>query len=885
MMKYIYPFEEGNKDMRQLLGGKGANLAQMTNLGLPVPSGFTISTEACNAFYENHNQLSDDLLDQIHRAIAALSAKVGKTFNSSTAPLLVSVRSGAAISMPGMMDTILNIGLNDQTVIALANLTANERFAYDSYRRLLAMFGNVVYGIFEATFDGVIEKRKADQGYQSDLDLTVNDLQEIVSEFKAIYQKELNHEFPQDPTDQLMAAINSVFESWNNHRAQVYRRENDIPSDLGTAVNVQMMVFGNAGEDSGTGVAFTRDPATGKKQLFGEYLLNAQGEDVVAGIRTPQPIETLRSSMPHLYDQFATIAEKLELHYRDMQDLEFTIENGKLYMLQARNGKRTPTAAVKIAVDLVSEKLISKQEAIMRIKPESVQAILYPEFDEQALAENKIVASGLPASPGAATGQIYFTAESAKKAHDDQHRKVILIRQDTSPEDIEGMVVSEAIVTSRGGMTSHAAVVARGMGTPATVGVNGLQVNYQTKTATISGNQLHEGDWLSVDGTHGNLYLGQIKTTDLTVNDDLATLLDWAKDEARLGVYANADTPKDFAQALNFGADGIGLARTEHMFFKPERLLEMRRLIIAEDVEGRKTPLKRLLEMQRGDFYELYKLSKGRSVTIRLLDPPLHEFLPHDEKEIKAVAAQLEIDPDYLAQRVDALKELNPMLGHRGDRLAVTFPDIYQMQIQAIMGAALQLLDEGIIIEPHIMIPLTDSKAEMSWVRDLVVNQIEDLFDAHNAKLEYTVGTMMEMPRACLTADKVAEVSDFFSFGTNDLTQLTFGYSRDDVGSFMPAYIKEGILPADPFQTVDVEGVGALMKMAVDKGRFTKPQLPIGVCGEIGGDPKSIHFFEAIGVTYVSCSPFRVPVARLAAAQAHLSAKRPIEQAAGMKAH
>lgn len=885
MMKYIYPFEEGNKDMRQLLGGKGANLAQMTNLGLPVPSGFTISTEACNAFYENHNQLSDDLLDQIHRAIAALSAKVGKTFNSSTAPLLVSVRSGAAISMPGMMDTILNIGLNDQTVIALANLTANERFAYDSYRRLLAMFGNVVYGISEATFDGVIEKRKADQGYQSDLDLTVNDLQEIVSEFKAIYQKELNHEFPQDPTDQLMAAINSVFESWNNHRAQVYRRENDIPSDLGTAVNVQMMVFGNAGEDSGTGVAFTRDPATGKKQLFGEYLLNAQGEDVVAGIRTPQPIETLRSSMPHLYDQFATIAEKLELHYRDMQDLEFTIENGKLYMLQARNGKRTPTAAVKIAVDLVSEKLISKQEAIMRIKPESVQAILYPEFDEQALAENKIVASGLPASPGAATGQIYFTAESAKKAHDDQHRKVILIRQDTSPEDIEGMVVSEAIVTSRGGMTSHAAVVARGMGTPAAVGVNGLQVNYQTKTATISGNQLHERDWLSVDGTHGNLYLGQIKTTDLTVNDDLATLLDWAKDEARLGVYANADTPKDFAQALNFGADGIGLARTEHMFFKPERLLEMRRLIIAEDAEGRKTPLKRLLEMQRGDFYELYKLSKGRSVTIRLLDPPLHEFLPHDEKEIKAVAAQLEIDPDYLAQRVDALKELNPMLGHRGDRLAVTFPDIYQMQIQAIMGAALQLLDEGIIIEPHIMIPLTDSKAEMSWVRDLVVNQIEDLFDAHNAKLEYTVGTMMEMPRACLTADKVAEVSDFFSFGTNDLTQLTFGYSRDDVGSFMPAYIKEGILPADPFQTVDVEGVGALMKMAVDKGRFTKPQLPIGVCGEIGGDPKSIHFFEAIGVTYVSCSPFRVPVARLAAAQAHLSAKRPIEQAAGMKAH
>ncbi|MBZ2200269.1 MAG: pyruvate, phosphate dikinase [Lentilactobacillus hilgardii] len=877
-MKYIYTFEEGNKDMRRLLGGKGANLAQMTNLGFPVPSGFTISTEACNAFYKNHNQLNDDNLDQIKEALDQLSQKVGKRFDSPSAPLLVSVRSGAAISMPGMMDTILNIGLNDQTVAALSKITANERFAYDSYRRLLAMFGNVVEGISEATFDMVIENLKQQNHYQSDLDLTTDDLKQIVSEFKKIYMNELHREFPQDPTEQLLAAINSVFESWNNHRAKIYRRENNIPSFLGTAVNVQMMVFGNAGKDSGTGVAFTRDPATGEKQLFGEYLLNAQGEDVVAGIRTPQPISTLKETMPHLYEQFVAIAAKLEFYYRDMQDLEFTIENGKLYMLQARDGKRTPTAAVKIAVDMVDEGLISRQEALMRIKPESVQAILYPEFDEQELAKNDIVASGLPASPGAATGRVYFTAEAAKAAHDEKHQAVILVRQDTSPEDIEGMVVSEAIVTSRGGMTSHAAVVARGMGTPATVGVNHLQVDYQHKTASFSGHQLHEGDWLSVDGTQGNIYIGQIKTTDMAVNENLSTLLGWAKQESRLGVYANADTPADFSQALKFDADGIGLARTEHMFFKPERLLEMRRLIIAENAEARKLPLKRLLDMQQGDFYGLYKLSEGRSVTIRLLDPPLHEFLPHDEKEIHEVAAQLDIEPAYLAQRVDALKELNPMLGHRGDRLAVTFPDIYQMQVRAIIGAALQLLDENVIIEPHIMIPLTGSKAEMSWVRELVVKQIEQLFDEKNARLQYTVGTMMEMPRACLTADKVAEVSDFFSFGTNDLTQLTFGFSRDDVGSFMPEYIKQGILPADPFQTVDVEGVGQLMKMAVEKGRFTKPRLPIGVCGEIGGDPKSIEFFEQLDVSYVSCSPFRVPVARLAAAQAHLRNKRVVSQ-------
>lgn len=869
-MKYIYRFEEGNKDMRRLLGGKGANLAQMTALGFPVPSGFTISTEACQAFYDNQNQLNDETLAQINEALEQLSVKVGKSFGSPTNPLLVSVRSGAAISMPGMMDTILNIGLNDQTVQVLAKMTDNERFAYDSYRRLLAMFGNVVYEIPEETFDQVLEDTKTMNHYDSDLDLTVKDLHTIVGKFKELYIAQSGKEFPQDPKVQLLAAVNAVFESWNNHRAQVYRRENHIASNLGTAVNVQMMVFGNAGEDSGTGVAFTRNPATGENKLFGEYLLNAQGEDVVAGIRTPQPISTLAETMPDLYNEFVATAKKLEIHYRDMQDLEFTIEHGTLYMLQARNGKRTPTAAVKIAVDLVEEGLLSRTEALLRINPDSVGAILYPEFDEDQLKQSQPAASGLPASPGAASGQIYFTAESAKTAHDDKHEQVILVRQDTSPEDIEGMVISEAIVTSRGGMTSHAAVVARGMGTPAAVGVNDLQVDYKNGVASIKGNQLQEGDWISVDGTNGNLYLGKIETNDSKVNDDLSTILKWSKQESDLGVYANADTPADFTQALKFGADGIGLTRTEHMFFKPERLLEMRRLIIAEDVEQRKAPLEQLQTMQQGDFYELYRLSEGRSVTIRLLDPPLHEFLPHDSEEIAKVSDQLGIDPDYLTRRVDSLKEINPMLGHRGDRLAVTFPDIYEMQVRAIIGAALTLHDQGLEIEPHIMIPLTGSKAEMQWVRDIVVNQVERMFDQKGVKLDYTVGTMMEIPRACLTADKVAEVSDFFSFGTNDLTQLTYGFSRDDIGSFMPEYIQKGLLKADPFQTVDVDGVGELMRMAVEKGRFTKPRLPIGVCGEIGGDPKSIEFFESINVSYVSCSPYRVPVARLAAAQARI---------------
>lgn len=868
MTKLIYEFSEGNMSMRDLLGGKGANLAEMTNLGLPVPHGFTLTTVACHE-YQQTQSLSDEVLQQLDQALTQLSRVTGKQFNGTDQPLLVSVRSGAAISMPGMMDTILNIGLNDQTVVALANLTHNERFAYDSYRRLLAMFGNVVYGIEEDTFDNVLTKVKRVNGYQSDLELTANDLKQIVTDFKAIYQQAGKGAFPQSPKDQLLAAVNAVFESWNNHRAQVYRQQNHIPESLGTAVNVQEMVFGNAGDQSGTGVAFTRNPATGEKKVFGEYLLNAQGEDVVAGIRTPQSIEVLHDDMPAIYDQLMTIAEKLETHYRDMQDLEFTIENGELFLLQARDGKRTPYAAVKIAVDLVNEGLITKEQAIQRVSPESVSAMLHPEFDGDVLAQQTPLTTGLPASPGAATGQAYFTAEDAKKAAD-SGLKVILIRQDTSPEDIDGMIVSQAIVTSRGGMTSHAAVVARGMGATGVVGAHEINVDYAAKVAKIGSQEIHEGDWVSVDGTSGNLYLGQIGTTSAGVKGELSVLLDWAKDIAQMGVYTNADTPQDFQKALDFGADGIGLTRTEHMFFKPERLVQMRRLILAEDAAGRAEPLEQLLQMQQEDFYQLYKLAGEKEVTIRLLDPPLHEFLPHDEEEIQAVSKQIHLAPEKLRERTNSLKELNPMLGHRGDRLAVTFPDIYQMQVQAILSAVIRLHDEGLEVHPHIMIPLTDSKSEMAWVRELVVNQIESMMADLNWQLDYTVGTMMEMPRACVTADQVAEESDFFSFGTNDLTQLTFGYSRDDVGSFMPEYIKQGILPADPFQTIDTEGVGALMEIAINKGRQTKPDLPIGVCGEVGGDPASINFFNQIGITYVSCSPYRVPVARLAAAQATL---------------
>ncbi|WP_424321457.1 pyruvate, phosphate dikinase [Lacticaseibacillus chiayiensis] len=870
-MKQIYAFAEGNMEMRALLGGKGANLAEMTNLGLPVPPGFTMTTAACHD-YQQQQGLSDALLAELDEHLQALEQATGKRFDDPTAPLLVSVRSGAPISMPGMMDTILNIGLNDQTVQALATLTADARFAYDSYRRLLAMFGNVVYGLSESAFDDVLTAIKREKGYTSDLALTTDDLQRVIEAFKQLYT-DAGKSFPQSPKAQILAAIVAVFESWNNRRAVIYRRENHIPEDLGTAVNVQTMVFGNAGEDSGTGVAFTRDPATGERALFGEYLLNAQGEDVVSGVRTPQPVAVLHEQMPEVYDQLAAIATTLEQHYRDMQDLEFTIEHGELYLLQARNGKRTPAAAVKIAVDLVNEGLIDRQEALMRIEPKSLSDMLHPEFDSQALAAHEVLATGLPASPGAATGEVYFTAAEAKAAHEAGHQ-VILMRQDTSPEDIEGMIVSRAIVTARGGMTSHAAVVARGMGATGVVGVHALSVDEHAKTATVGDIVLHEGDWVSVDGTTGHLYRGRITTTAAMVKESLATLLDWAKAASRMGVYTNADTPKDLQQALAFGADGIGLTRTEHMFFQPERLLQMQRLILAKDAEGRKAPLAALEKMQEQDFYDLYRLAAGKSVTIRLLDPPLHEFLPHDLRETNEVANELGLEQNQLRERMAALKEVNPMLGHRGDRLAVTFPDIYVMQVRAMMHAVFRLADEGVTVTPHIMIPLTNSETELRWVRRLVSNEIEQMASAKGIQVTYEVGTMIETPRACVTADMIANAADFFSFGTNDLTQLTFGYSRDDVGSFLPDYLEKKILPADPFQTVDTEGVGALMKMAIDKGRATKAKLPIGVCGEVGGDPDSVAFFDSIGVSYVSCSPYRVPVARLAAAQATLRATK-----------
>ncbi|MFT9267573.1 pyruvate, phosphate dikinase [Oenococcus sp.] len=868
MTKQIYNFSEGSSQMSNLLGGKGANLAEMTRMGLPVPHGFTITTEACHEYQLRHN-LSAELLQELDQALDSLSTVTGKKFGAAKDPLLVSVRSGAAISMPGMMDTILNIGLNDESVSILARLTGNERFAYDSYRRLLAMFGNVVFGLPETAFDQILTDIKKAKNYDSDLDLTIDDLKEIVSRFKEIYADSDQGEFPQDPKEQLLAAVNAVFDSWNNHRAQIYRQENHISEALGTAVNIQEMVFGNFGQDSGTGVAFTRNPSTGEAGLFGEYLINAQGEDVVAGIRTPQPVSVLQVSMPVLYAQLLDTAQKIEAHYRDMQDMEFTIEQGKMYLLQTRSGKRTPTAAVRIAVDMVQEGLLTKEDAILSVEAESIAKMLHPEFDPEDLKKHQVLTNGLPASPGAATGQVYFTSADAKKASD-QGIKVVLVRSDTSPEDIEGMIASQAIVTSRGGMTSHAAVVARGMASTGVVGAHDLEVDYDSKTASVKGQVIHEGDWISVDGSSGNLYLGQIKSRDAVIRGELSQLLDWAKQTARMGVYTNADTPKDFQKALDFGADGIGLTRTEHMFFKSERLLQMRRLILAENKIDRQDPLSKLLAMQQGDFYEIYRLAAGKEVTIRLLDPPLHEFLPHDEKEIAAVSQQTGLSVEKLRARIESLKESNPMLGHRGDRLAVTFPDIYEMQVQAIMNAVLRLHDQGVNVNPHIMIPLTNSKAEMGWVRRLVVDKIEETMAKHKLSMTYTVGTMIETPRACVVADEIAEVSDFFSFGTNDLTQLTLAFSRDDVASFMPDYLKKGILPADPFQTVDTQGVGQLMKIAIDKGRRTKPNLDIGVCGEVGGDAASIDFFEKIGVSYVSCSPYRVPVARMAAAQAHI---------------
>ncbi|MFD0896882.1 pyruvate, phosphate dikinase [Loigolactobacillus binensis] len=868
-MQQIYFFNEGRRDMRSLLGGKGANLAEMTHLGLPVPQGFTISTVACHEYEKNQNQLPTTLRSEITTALQRLEGITEKKFNSMATPLLVSVRSGAAISMPGMMDTILNLGLNDQTVLGLAEQTQNERFAWDCYRRLLQMFGNVVYDMPEQTFESVLTDYKRRNGYRTDLDLTAADLKAIVADFQNIYLESKHGSFPQSPQEQLELAVSAVFTSWQNPRAKVYRKLHHIDEHIGTAVNVQAMVFGNSGADSGTGVAFTRDPVTGEKKVFGEFLQNAQGEDVVSGVRTPQGLPAMKAMAPQAYEQFITAVAKLETHYHDMQDVEFTLEHGKLYFLQTRDGKRTAKAAVKIAVDQVNEGLIDQNAALLRVDPEQISNLLHPEFAAATLAAQQPLTKGLPASPGAASGKIYFTAPSAKAAHE-AGEKVILVRQDTSPEDIEGMVVSEAIVTSRGGMTSHAAVVARGMGKCGVVGCENLVVDQAKQQVVINGQVFAKGSELSVDGASGQIYAGVLEATQATQDENLQTLLTWAASVGKLDVYANADTPADFAQALNFGAKGIGLTRTEHMFFKSDRLLKMRRLIIAGTTADRVEPLAELEELQTEDFYQLYRLAQGKTVTIRLLDPPLHEFLPHDTKEMTRVAEALAMSVSSLAKRVAVLHEANPMLGHRGCRLAVTYPDIYEMQVTAIVNAALRLKREGIPVKPHIMIPLIDTLPELKWVKARLVAKINDLLAAARTPLHYQIGIMMEMPRACLVADQLAQEAEFFSFGTNDLTQLTFGYSRDDIGSFLPTYIERGILKADPFKTLDVEGVGRLMKMAVDKGRYERRSLPIGVCGELGGDPASISYFEKIGIDYVSVSPFRVPSAVLASAQATL---------------
>ena len=866
--KYVYLFSEGDATMRNLLGGKGANLAEMTNLGLPVPQGFTVTTEACTRYYEDGETIAPEIVDQIHEAMAKLEEIAGKKFGDVNNPFLVSVRSGARASMPGMMDTVLNLGLNNETVEGLAKLTNNERFAYDSYRRFIQMFSDVVMGIDKSHFDEIMDDIKAKNGITDDSELTAENLKEMVKRFKDLYKSIQGEDFPQDPKAQLLAAVEAVFSSWNNPRAIVYRRMNDIPSDWGTAVNVQAMVFGNMGEDCGTGVAFTRNPSTGENKLYGEYLINAQGEDVVAGIRTPEPIDKLEEVMPEIYNQFVEIAEKLEKHYKDMQDMEFTIEKGKLYMLQTRNGKRTATAALKIAVDLVNEGLITKEEALLQIDPKQLDVLLHPAFEPNALKAAKPIAKGLPASPGAATGHIYFTAEAAAEAAKNGD-KIILVRQETSPEDIEGMYAAEGILTSRGGMTSHAAVVARGIGTCCVAGCGEAQIDEASRTLTIGDKVFKEGDYISLDGSTGYVYGEELPTQAPEVSGDFAILMEWADEFRRLNIRTNADTPRDAKQALEFGAQGIGLCRTEHMFFEEDRIPAMREMIVARNEEERRKALAKLLPMQKDDFKAIYEVMGDRPVTIRLLDPPLHEFLPHSDSDIRALALDMGLTFEELKATIVDLQELNPMLGHRGCRLAVTYPEIAEMQTRAIIEAAVEVREEkGYNILPEIMIPLVGDVKELRYVKDVVVKTAEAVMEEKGVKVSYEVGTMIEVPRATLLADEIAKEAEFFSFGTNDLTQMTFGFSRDDVAKFLDDYYEKQIFESDPFARVDQKGVGRLMKMAVELGRSARPEIKLGICGEHGGDPSSVEFCNLLGLDYVSCSPFRVPIARLAAAQA-----------------
>ena len=873
MKKYVYLFKEAKGNNKALFGGKGANLAEMTRIGLPVPQGFTITTEACTKYYEDGKMINDGIVAQIYQKLAQIEKMTGKKFGDASNPLLVSVRSGARVSMPGMMDTILNLGLNDEVVEGLANLTNNPRFAYDSYRRFIQMFSDVVMQQDKSKYERILDEIKEKKGVKFDKDLSADDLKEIVKLFKKLYKEGQKQEFPQDPKVQLIEAVKAVFRSWDNERANVYRRMHDIPYNWGTAVNVQSMVFGNMGEDSGTGVAFTRNPSTGDNALYGEYLMNAQGEDVVAGIRTPQPIAKLEEQNPEVYKEFVAIATKLEDHYKDMQDMEFTIERGKLYMLQTRNGKRTAKAALKIAVDLVKEGKISEKDALLMIDPKQLDALLHPTFDESAIKKATVIGEALPASPGAASGKICFTAEKAKE--EGKKEKVVLVRLETSPEDIEGMAASQGILTARGGMTSHAAVVARGMGTCCVAGCSQIKFADDGKSFTLGGKKYKEGDVISFDGSTGKIYDGAIATEPAKIVGEFATIMEWADKYRKLNIRTNADNPRDASVAFSFGAEGVGLCRTEHMFFEADRIPAVREMIVSTTTEEREKALKKLLPMQKKDFKGIFKAMKGRPVTIRFLDPPLHEFLPHEDDEIKALAKEMGLTFESLKATVESLHEFNPMMGHRGLRLAVTYPEIARMQTEAVITAAIEVeKEEDFTVVPEIMIPLTCDSKEFKYVKDIVTETADRIIADKKVDMHYKVGTMIEIPRAAITADQIAKYAEFFSFGTNDLTQMTYGFSRDDAGKFLDVYYEKKIFESDPFARLDQNGVGKLVRIAAELGRSTRPDIKLGICGEHGGDPSSVEFCHRIGLNYVSCSPYRVPIARLAAAQANIKYPR-----------
>lgn len=874
MSKYVYLFKDGDQSMRNLLGGKGANLAEMSRLGLPVPQGFTVTTEACNAYYDAGKKISQDIIDQIFDALAATEKESGKKFGDAESPFLVSVRSGSRASMPGMMDTILNLGLNNVSVEGLAKKTNNPRFAYDSYRRFIQMFSDVVMDIPKSNYEHLLEKMKETKGVEADTDLDANDLKELVRQFLVKYEQLKGQPFPQDPKEQLIESITAVFRSWDNARANTYRRLHQIPYNWGTAVNVQGMVFGNMGEDSGTGVAFSRNPSTGEKELYGEYLFNAQGEDVVAGIRTPKPIKELEVDNPSVYNEFVRLVDILEAHYKDMQDMEFTIEQGKLYFLQTRNGKRTSQAALQISIDLVNEGLVTKEQALLKVDPKQLDTLLHPQFDAEDLANAEVLTTGLNASPGAATGRVAFDADRAREMVAESKQPVILVRVETSPEDIEGMIVASGILTARGGMTSHAAVVARGMGKCCVSGASQLRIDEHNKTFTVNGQTFKEGDWISLDGSTGKVYSKEVKTVDATVSGNFEIIMGWADEIRKLDVRANADNPHDATVAYDFGAQGIGLCRTEHMFFEESRIAAMREMIVAPNLEAREKALAKLLPMQREDFKGLYKAMKGYAVTIRYLDPPLHEFLPTQKDDIQALAKEMKMSFEELNQLIDSLHETNPMLGHRGVRLSVTYPEIARMQTQAVIEAAIEVQKEGLKVVPEIMIPLVGEVRELKAIKKVVVETADAIIQASGVDLKYLVGTMIEIPRAALLADEIAKEADFFSFGTNDLTQMTFGFSRDDAATFLGDYYEQRIFEEDPFQHIDQRGVGKLMKMASILGKEARPDLKLGICGEHGGDPSSVEFCHNIGLSYVSCSPFRVPIARLAAAHAQIKNPR-----------